>query len=422
MKRRIKNTVCLSVLLACTAMSFVACQDYTGKYEMTDGNPTIHYVRPTDPAIRDSLMTGALLGDVICIVGDNLTSVQEVYFNDRIAVLNINYITEHTLIVTVPRDLPVEKTNKIYLVNKAGKRTEYDFTVLMPVPSIRRIFCEKVPAGGNVVVMGDYFFDDDPENSPVKIKVGTYAVPAADIVAIDRYSITFKAPPIDVTGQIQVETMYGTSPKSQQIFRDDRGLITGFEEGVAGGWDRPKLTQFEEDPQYSISGKYLVFKGALDPGSDPRFVTGYDAGMIANIWQGGLGKTDPLFASDPATSILRLEVYVVDTWSAGPMIFGFSAAGSNEEIVWADGDNPHLPRGFWVPWLETGSYKGTGWETVSIPIADCKWGGDGVEDLGISKAFGQLCIAIHNRGVELYGGTACNPTILIDNVRVVPGN
>lgn len=418
MKRIIKNTLCLSVLLACTAMSFVACQkEAGGKYQMTDGSPTIHYVRPTDPAIRDSLMTGALLGDVICIVGDNLTSVQEVWFNDRMAILNINYITEHTLIVTVPRDLPEEKTNKIYFVNKAGNRTEYDFTVLMPAPMIRRIFCEKVRAGEDVLLIGDYFFDDDPESNPITVKVGTYNVPAADIDIIDRYSISFKAPPIDITGQIQVETMYGASPKSQQIFRDDRGLITGFEEGAAGGWGRPDASQFQDEPEFAISGKYLVFNpsgATVDLAADGN--SGYNNGMICNLWKGYPGATTPLFTSDPATSILRFEAYVVETWSGGPMTFYFDADGSNENCIW----NAQYPRGFWTPWMATGSYKGTGWETVSIPIADCKYSAAG-GDVGVAKAFDQLTFSVvNNSGAAIYNGTASTPRILIDNVRVVP--
>ncbi len=420
--KRIKNTVCLLVLFASTALLFAACKgDYTGKYEMTDGNPTIYYVRPTNAEYRDSLLIGAVLGETVCVVGDNLTSVQEVYFNDKQAILNINLVTKNTLIVTIPKDLPGETTDKIYFVTKTSAKTEFDFKVYMPTPVVRRIVCEKVAPGEDVVITGDYFFDDDPENTPLKVKVGTYDVPDEDIVSIDRYSITFKAPPIDVTGKVQVQTMYGMGGKSVQIFRDDRGLITGFEEGIEGGWGRPAVAQFQEDPKYAITGKYLVFQGNLDPSGNPAYVTGYDEGMIANIWQGGYAKTDPLFDSDPAKSILRFEAYVVEPWSAGPMVFGFDAAGTNETFVWADGDNPHLPRGFWVPWLETGSYKGTGWETVSIPIADCKWGGDGVEDLGMPKSFGQLCITIHNRGAEMYGGTPCSPVILLDNIRVVPG-
>jgi len=422
MKNKIKSAVFLLALLVCTTALFTTCEEnYTGKYEITDGTPTIYFVRPTNAANKDSLLTGAPLGETICIVGDNLTSVQELYFNDRMAFLNINFITKNTLIVTVPSELPGETTNKIYFVNKAGVKTEYDFTVLMPVPLIRRIVCEHVPEGGNVVLSGDYFFDDDPENFPVQVRVGTYVIPSGDIIDIQKTSLTFKAPPADITGQIQITTMYGTGLKSQQIFRDLRGLITGFEEGQfnEGGWGRPTPAQLQEDPEFVLMGRYLRFEGTLTGGGDGFDGNqGYNAGMIANLWSSSNSNlSDPLFSSDPLTSILKFEAYVVTPWSASPLIVMFDAAGTDESWCWADENGP---RGFWVPWLATGSYVGAGWETVSIPLADCKYSGNGT-DIGASKAFGQLGIAVHNRGMATYAGTACSPVILIDNIRVIPG-
>lgn len=413
MKKGINYTVRLLVLLACTATTFVACKkDYTGKYEMTDGTPTVYYVRPTDPAIQDSLMTGALLGSTICIVGDNLTSVQRIFFNAKEALLNSNFITDHTLIVTVPRERDDEPTNKIYFMNKAGVQTEYDFTVMMPVPSVRRIVCEMVPAGQNVVVEGDYFFDDDPTTNPLSINVGTYTVPAADIVSIEKTKLVFKAPAADIAGQIQVKTMYGTGAKSQQYFRDDRGFITGFEEGFAGGWGRPSEDQLQEDPALALSGRYAVISGDLVGDA-------WATGTIINVWSqdnAAVGMTNPLFSSDPATSTLRFEARVLTEWKGVPLTIFFAKQGDNENCLWAD---TTAPRGFWVPWLATGSYVSDGWETVSIPIADIKYNGAGT-DVKMATDFGQLTISPHNRGMGAYGGANSSPTILLDNIRVVP--
>ncbi len=410
-----KNTVGLLILLACATTSFVACNDYTGKYNIADGNPTIYYVRPTNPDIADSLMTGALLGETICIVGDNLNSVQELYFNDKRAILNINLITKNTLVVTVPAERSEEITDKIYFINQAGDTTEYDFVVLMPPPSVRRIVCEVVPKGDEVVIQGDYFFDDDPDDNPLEVKIGTYTVPSADIVSIEKTKLVFKAPAEEISGNISVKTIFGTSPKSQQRFRDDRGFITGFEEGFNGGWGRPSADQLQADPAFALTGKYAVISGDLSS------VDGWGGGTIINVWSqdnAGVGMTNPLFSSAPSTSILKMEVYVTTPWTGTPMTFFFAPQGDNENCLWADGTQP---RGFWVPWQATGSYVSEGWETVSIPIADMKFNGAGA-DVGEPKAFGQLTISMHNRGMAAYDGTPCSPTILLDNIRVIPGD
>ena len=420
MKKIMKNTVSLLVFLSCAVTAFVACQkDYTGKYDITDGNPTIYYVRPTDPMIKDSLLTGAPLGQTVCLVGENLTSVQQLFFNDQRAILNINLITKNTLIVTVPAGRSENITNKIYFVNAARDTTDYDFTVLMPSPSIRRIVCEVVPEGKNVVLEGDYFFDDDPEYNPIKVKIGGYTVPYANIVDVQKTRLTFKAPAVEVMGNISVTTVYGSSPKSMQIFRDDRGLITGFDEGAAGGWGRPAATQFQEDPVYVLSGKYLVFNPTgvtIDLAADGN--SGYNNGMICNIWQGYPGTSTPLFSSEPSTSILRFEAWVVEPWAGGPMTFYFGTETGDEGAVW----NAEFSRGYWTPWmgLENG-YTSGGWETVSIPIANCNLNALG-SDVGAPTAFDRLIFAVmNNSGAAVYNGKPSAPRILIDNIRVVPG-
>ena len=427
MKNKIKNTLFLLVSFVCVAVMLSACQEnYTGKYEMTDGVPIVYYVRPTNAANSDDLLLGARLGETICIVGDNLTSVQELYFNDKKAFLNHNFITKNTLIVTVPREVSEEPDDKIYLINKKGQSTGFDFIVLMPSPVIQRILCEHVPEGGDLVILGDYFFDDDPAGNPLKVKVGVWDVPENEIVDIQKTSIKFKAPPGDVTGRIQVTSIYGASARSNQIFRDMRGWITGFEPGEfdSGGWGRPTADQIQADPELALMGRYLRFEGNLAPtGSGQGNNQGYDQGMIANLWSSiNSNLNDPLFTSDPINSILRFEAYVMTPWSALPMIFMFDEAGTDENWLWADGSNPPRPRGFWVPWLETGSYVGAGWETVSIPLSEMKYSATGAE-IAVSESFGQLGFAIHNRGTVMYDGTApCSPVILIDNIRVVPGN
>lgn len=97
------------------------------------------YVRVPDPAAADSLLTGAYMANTICLVGENLRSVYELYFNDQKAILNTSYITDHTLMVDVPKEIPSVVTDKIYMVTKAKDTIDYDFKVLVPAPTVNSI-------------------------------------------------------------------------------------------------------------------------------------------------------------------------------------------------------------------------------------------------------------------------------------------
>lgn len=119
------------------ALGFTACEDEPDKFVLTDGLPTVHYIRPIDVEAADSLLTGAYMGNGICIVGDNLKSVYKMVFNDQEAVLNNSYITDHTLLVNVPSTIPGEVSDKIYFYNKNGESSTYDFKVLVPGPTIK---------------------------------------------------------------------------------------------------------------------------------------------------------------------------------------------------------------------------------------------------------------------------------------------
>ena len=66
------------------------------------------------------------MANTICLVGENLRSVYELYFNDQKAILNTSYITDHTLMVDVPKEIPSVVTDKIYMVTKAKDTIDYD--------------------------------------------------------------------------------------------------------------------------------------------------------------------------------------------------------------------------------------------------------------------------------------------------------
>ena len=415
MKKIINNTLFLLLLLAIIP---TACErEESGKYQLSDGVPTVHFVRYQSSDQAEQLLDGAYMNENIVLIGENLTSIQEVWFNNVKALLNINMITKNTLFVTIPRDLPSVRTDKMYFVTGQNDTVAYDFEVRIPAPILSRIKCEQVPEGEEVVLYGDYFLATDP--SLINVFVGDYRVPTSDIVSFEKNTVIFKSPPMEVKGPIEVKTLYGSSGRSRDIFHDDRGWITGFEEGFVGGWGRPDPSKIQDDPELALTGNYVRIEGTTI-GIDGAWVGG---SIIINIWGEDNGvPSGNLFPSDPATSTLKFEVNVLEPWSSGPMILSFFQQGENENYLWSDGtpDGGGAPRGVWVPWLASGSYVSDGWETVSIPLSEFKYNGAGAE-VPLSAHYGSLGIAIHNRGNDAWIGTAeSTPVILMDNIRVIP--
>src|SRR5690349_17954937 len=91
-------------LLLCVAVAsagiFASCNDDD------EGEPTIRYVRVTDPLSSDSLLVAAGQGQMIAIMGRNLGAVQQLWINDQRASLTPTLITNTTIIVTIPTKLP----------------------------------------------------------------------------------------------------------------------------------------------------------------------------------------------------------------------------------------------------------------------------------------------------------------------------
>ena len=100
-------------LVAFAALATTSCKDEPDAYQIQGGKPTISFIRPVSASSRDSIITAASMQSTICIVGENLRSVTGLLFNDQQAVLNTSYITDNTLIVTVPNEIPGKVTDKI---------------------------------------------------------------------------------------------------------------------------------------------------------------------------------------------------------------------------------------------------------------------------------------------------------------------
>lgn len=249
--------------LAMMGCLMTACEDQPDKYEIADGVPTLKYVRSPLPEEADSLLVGAYLGNTVCLVGDNLRSIYELYFNDQKATLNTSYMTDHTILVDIPKNIPEEVTNKIYMITKSGAKVDFDFNVMVPAPVVSSMSCEYAPAGSEAVLYGDYFVDDP--NIPLTISMpGDITVEGEQITSITKTAVKFIVPVGAMQGNIRVKSIYGTGQSVFQ-YKDTRNILFDwdgkYEGALAAGnsWsgdDEKKGQTISSVPP--IDGNYLV--------------------------------------------------------------------------------------------------------------------------------------------------------------------
>src|SRR5688500_1589686 len=123
------------------------------------GQPTISYIRITDPASSDSLVISAGQGQMIAIMGENLQGAREMWINDQRAILNPSFITNTSIITRVPSQIPGEITNKMTINFADGQSLTHDFTVDISAPVIGYMMSEFVNTGEIATISGNFFYE-----------------------------------------------------------------------------------------------------------------------------------------------------------------------------------------------------------------------------------------------------------------------
>jgi len=419
------------------AILAVSCAnlDYPDRYKETDGVPTVHFVRYAD---RDIAITQANMEELVCVVGDNLTSVHDIYFNDQAAVLNSSYMTPHTIVVAVPKNMPVEQTDKMYLITRDSSVVAYDFKVLPPAPKISGMSNEWAKPGETVNIYGSYLFP------PISVEF-----PGADPVEVttgDGTAVSVVVPATAQPGKIKVNNDSGTA-QSVFMYRDSRGMLFDFD-GATGldnhGWNGHSS---QDDDGTGVSGRYFQFGDGVTPltgdWEEAHFSFVYWPGSWndpENYQDGPMGARliDLADFTDWKNMALKFEICVPasNPWTGTPMqltmagvdkvsfggavtdIYGNQCAGANNTYM----SSNDTPRGLYRPWAATGSFDTGGqWVTATIPLAEFTYGWDGNPSSGTLNAdsFSSLWIFICTGGAEK-PAEPCTPIIKIDNIRAVP--
>lgn len=325
------------ILLATTLLAVAGLYQSCSK-DNNNGEPRIDYVRITKPTSSDSLLIGAGQGMLIAIVGNNLKNTTQIWFNDQPAVLTPTYITNTSILVSVPSQIPKKVTNIMKLVFSDGKELLYNFEVQISKPLVSNMVSEFVNDGDVATIRGDFFYE------PVTVTFPGGKV--ADKISVTDKVLQVKVPAGTTTGQIIVKTNFGET-KSDFFFRDNRNIFID-SDPYEGWWNNSYVVTSPGagDPP-KISGNYLRFKKAIGAWSWNELAGGPATAMPVhskNIPDDAIIK--------PADYNLKFEVNTVKPYNSNMLKINVALnAEDNDAYLWA-------------PPIDT---KGQ-WQTVVIPF------------------------------------------------------
>lgn len=327
----------IPALLICVGVTslFMAC-----KKDKAPGEPKISYVRVTSPASSDSLLVGAPQGKLIAIIGENLGGAVEMWFNDQQATLNPTFITNSSILVNVPSQIPLVITNKIKIVFSSGKTLLYDFTVQISKPAVNNMVSEFVNDGETAIIRGDYFY----QPLTVKFTGGLLGT----LVSVSDKEIQVKVPVGAQSGPITVKTNFGET-KSNFWFRDNRNIFIS-SDPYEGWWNASYVvTAPGAGAPPKINGNYIRFNKAIGAWS-------------WNEVAGGPATAMPVHSKNiPDAAILRPEDYNLKFEVNTLKPYNSNMLKINVALT-AEDNNAYQ----WKPPYDT---KGQ-WQTVVIPFEE----------------------------------------------------
>ena len=419
----------LAALTISAGFLAVSCEDQPDAFVPAEGVPSVDFIRYAD---RDIVITQAFMQEAVCLVGNNLRSINQLWFNDQEAVLNTSYITDNTLVVSVPKTKATVRTDKIYMITAAKDTVTYDFVVLAPAPVVKAMSNEYAKEGEEVTITGQYFI------SPITIEFQGAVIEEADM-KLSETAVTFKIPAGTQPGVVKVTTASGTT-KAPFQYRDPRGLITNFDGGtdvVPQGWN----FKGEYKSEGGVDGNYVELKSANVLDESGAWNEDYKIDFWCGNWNG-----DPMsVTSGPGTPIcyvvdftdfknmaLKFEICIPKSnpWSSGAMQLIFASADKAANDSWQNNTFVHssasdpagldLCRGLWRPWEATGEFHTDDkWITVTVPFSEFIYNSDGTPGLvplERPEDFASFVIWAWSGGVN---GKECNPIFRIDNIRAV---
>ncbi|HXS57383.1 MAG TPA: glycan-binding surface protein [Hanamia sp.] len=321
------NKTLLTLLAILVSVSMLtSCKKDSG------GTPVVNYVRITNPQSSDSLLVGAGQGQLIAIVGNNLGDAREVWFNDKQARLTPTYISNTSILASVPSLIPDSITNKLTIIFKNGYKLEHSFQVQISKPAVNSMLCEYVNEGDVATIIGNYFYP------PVTVTFTGGAT--AELVNVEDQQIQFTIPADAQPGPIIIKTNFGET-KSNFWFRDPRNIFIASD--PFEGWNNSSLVVTNPGPgdPPKINGNYFRIKGQISSWAWNELADG-DAGSMPSY-----SKNIPDDAIlHPEKYYLKFEVNTMKPYNNSMIIInaGGSVVQDTKGYKWAP---PFDSKGLW---------------------------------------------------------------------------
>ncbi len=400
-----KNLNILPLFLGITLLAGILIISCKEDEKPNGGVPIIDYIRLTDTAAADSFITSAYMGQLIAIVGRNLSGAREIMFNDQPGFLIPTYVTDVSILVNVPSTVPTSINNKMIITFEDGYELQYDFYVDVPPPVITSIKCEYVPDGDIAVLYGDYFFEPITVLWPGDVEV--------EIVSMEKTKIEVTVPEGATPGQIKIQTLFGEA-LSPFLFRDNRNTIVDFDLLLHESWTAA-VAYADSAPEIApTSGNYAIIQ------SDDVTDWDWENNLAVFAWGENVRGDVPLATGFVPALDFRFEVNVVEPWYDVRMEIYFSPYGQGHG---RDAVDPSFCR--WKPWLEE-PYTTDGWITVSIPLSQFWFDRDDAASAVNGSQPLQNLTGLTNLNMMIFGpresdASATHPIqVCVDNIRIVP--
>lgn len=388
MKAYTKYTLTWLCIIAAFGALITSCQEEDNAKE-----PVVHYIRITNPNSSDSLLTAGLLGNMIAIVGEGLGGARQVCFDDRCVYPNPVYVTDKTIIVNIPNEVPTTINNELKIVFGDSKVLIHPFKIDIAAPELTFMKSEYVNTGDIAVINGDFFFQ------PITVKF--HGDVQAEIVSMKQTELQVRVPVGAQPGPIKVTTNFGETV-STFWFRDNRHVFGNFDATTSGWWHGPQwLTPVSTIPP--IDKLYVHFTGQIvDAGSWLEFYVGPATGGIAEQTR-----------NIPDDAILNPEKYDMkfEILTLKPIL-----TGANLKVY--IGNDMEAQRGSnYYNLALVADTKGQ-WQTMSVPFGEVI---KGIKE----RSTPAISINVNPNGYSVsfwfHGSTAAMPLdFAIDNLRVSP--
>ena len=361
------------------ATIYSACND-----DETSGTPRIDYIRITEPDASDSLLVSAGQGQLIAIMGENLGDAVGIEFNNLPATITTPYVTNTSILVRVPSEVPEEVTNQMVVFFKDGTSLAHDFSVSINKPSVTSMDCEYVNDGGLAVIRGNYFYEPLKVTFPGDLD--------GEIVSIEDETIKVMVPTGTEPGRITVKSNFG-SGQSTFMFRDNRNIVIS-SDPFTGWWNADFVVSNPgpDDPAL-INGNYIRVTRQIGAWGWTEVAGGPASAM------GDISKNIPDEAIlHPELYTCKFEMNTLKPFNGSSIRLNFGLNSENNDAY------------LFNPPYDTGGE----WETITIPYAEMV---KAYEDNG-------SVVEVNHDGywtrVLIFGGTALDCDICFDNFRIVP--